>query len=88
MSIEVLNEVIAFEKWWKDHSGLHRQSRYDVALAVWMEGMSTRRKLDLARSELNTIATQDDIEMVLDPTWAKRIAEYAIDAISKEGEME
>lgn len=48
--------------------------------------LTTRRQLEIARSELNTIATQDDIEMVLDPTWAKRIAEHALAVINKEGE--
>ena len=48
--------------------------------------ITTRRQLEIARSELNTIANQDDIEMVLDPTWAKRIAEHSIDAIAKASE--
>lgn len=48
--------------------------------------LSTRRQLEIARGELNAIATQDDFEMALDPTWAKRIAEHALGAINKEGE--
>lgn len=48
--------------------------------------VTARRQLETARAGLNTIATQDDLEMVLDPTWAKRIAEHALEAINKEGE--
>lgn len=48
--------------------------------------ISARRQLEVAVKELETIAKQQDYEMILDPTWAKRIAILALEAVVKEGE--